>query len=541
MRIDTIFSNATVLTLSATGSVAGAFAVGDGRIVAAGSTADMRALGSAETREIDLESGVVVPGFNDTHNHMLETGLEMGKLQLGGVRSLGELLEAIRKEASGAPAGSWVVCSAAWHESRLAERRLPNRWELDRVAPQNPVYLPRGGHTAVVNSRALQIAGIGRDTSNPPGGEIKRDAKSGEPTGLLFEPAALRMVQRHMPAASRDEKREAVRRAMRAFHAAGITSIVEPGLGPEELDVYRDLHENGALQIRTSCMVGFGWFKWPDATVANIEALGRYAPSSDPILRVDGIKLFIDGGIESALLSEPYCLVQGEQEDPAYKGVQIVETEQLDQIVRTANRNDWRVGIHAVGDAGVDIVLKSYSKAHAERPIDGRRWMLIHGILPQPSHFPLLRQMGIVVASQVHHHALGENMLRYWGRERAQRANPIHEYLEHGIRVTGGTDSMVCPYSQTLALWSWIARRSAQGNTVGPPERVTREQALKLHTAWASYITFEEEQKGTIEPGRLADFAVLSRNPLDCPLDELASIEVVRTVVGGETVWQREG
>jgi predicted amidohydrolase YtcJ len=284
-------------------------------------------------------------------------------------------------------------------------------------------------------------------------------------------------------------------------------------------------------------MAGFGWFNWPDATLDNIRALGKYVPRDDSLWQIDGIKLFVDGGIESALLQQPYCIVQGEQEDPTYRGVQVIETELLQEIVSIANRNNWRVGVHAVGDAGVDVVLEAYAKAHAERPIDRKRFVLIHGILPQPKNFPLLRALGIVVASQVHHHTLGENMIRYWGRDRAQRANPVSEYLRHGIPVTGGTDSMVCPYSQVLALWSWIARQTKLGRALGPELGLTREQALKLHTAWASYITFEEDRKGTIESGRYADFAVLSGNPLICPLDELAEIEVVQTVLGGRTVW----
>ena len=468
---------------------------------------------------------------------MLDTGLEMEKVQLGTARSLDDVLAAIARDAATKPAGDWVLCSSAWHESQLDERRLPNRWELDRSAPRHPVHLPRGGHTLVVNSLALTVAGIDRST-NPAGGAVIKDAATGEPTGLLFEPGALGLVQRCLPPPSAARKRAAIARAMRVFHAAGITSVIEPGLAPDEIEIYRHMRDSDALRIRTCCMVGFGWVNWPEASVENVRALGRFAPSHDAMLRVDGIKLLIDGGIEAALMTEPYCLVTGEQDDPTYRGVQIIEADVLAHVVRTANALDWRVGVHAVGDRGIDLVLDAYAAADRERPLRGRRYMLIHGILAEPRHFPRLRAMGIAVASQIHHHTLGENMIRYWGRARADRANPVLEYLREQIPVAGGTDSQVCSYEQPLAVWADVARRSLRGTALGPALGLSRLDSLKLHTRAGSYLTFEEHQKGTIEVGKHADFAVLSANPLACALDELKEIRVLRTVVGGETVWE---
>ncbi len=534
---DAVFCNGTVLRLDERGEPASAFAVAGGRFAAIGDDRAMRALRGPGTLEVDLGGATVVPGFNDSHNHMLDTGLEMEKVQLGGVRSLAELLAAVGREAATTPAGQWVCCSSAWHESQLEERRLPNRWELDGAAPRHPVHLPRGGHTLVVNSLALAMAGIDRHT-NPTGGAVIKDPATGEPTGLLFEPSALGLVQRHLPPPSAARKQAAIERAMRAFHAAGITSVIEPGLTADEIEIYGRLRQADRLRMRTCCMVGFGWVNWPAATAENVRALGRFAASPDAMLRVDGIKLFIDGGIESALMSEPYCLVHGEQDDPDYRGVQVMDAEVLTQVVRAANALDWRVGVHAVGDRGIDVVLDAYAAADRDRPLRGRRYMLIHGILPHASHFPRLRAMGIAVASQIHHYTLGENMIRYWGRARAERANPVRAYMREGIPVAGGTDSQVCSYEQPAAVWADVARQTLRGSVLGPALGLSRLDSLKLHTRAGSYLTFEENDKGTIEVGKYADFAVLSGNPLDCPLDELRELRVLRTVVGGETVWE---
>lgn len=534
---DSLFFNGTVLRLDDANSTASAFAVAGGRFVAVGSDREVRALRRGRTVEVDLAGATVVPGFNDSHNHMLDTGLEMEKVQLGAMRSLDELLAAIAHEAATKPEGQWVICSSAWHESQLEERRLPNRWELDRAAPRHPVHLPRGGHTLVANSLALALAGIDRAT-NPAGGAVVKDPATGEPTGLLFEPAALGLVQRCLPPLSAARKRAAIARAMRAFHATGITSVIEPGLAPDEVEIYRQLRDAGELRIRTCCMVGFGWVNWPEATVENVRALGRFETSYDAMLRVDGIKLFIDGGVESALMTEPYCLVAGEQDDPAYRGVQVIDCDVLNHVVRAANALGWRVGVHAVGDRGIDLVLDAYAAADLEQPLRGRRYMLIHGILPEPRHFPRLRAMGIAVASQVHHYTLGENMIRYWGRDRANRANPVLEYIREQIPVAGGTDSQVCSYEQPLAVWADITRNSLRGHVLGPELGLSRADSLKLHTRAGSYLTFEEQDKGTIDVGKYADFAVLSANPLECALDELKHMRVLRTVVAGETVWE---
>lgn len=521
-------------------SVAAAVAVKDGKFVAVGTSEEIRALKSSGTQEFDLQGQTVLPGFNDTHNHMLLTGLDMDKVQLGQARTLSAVLDAVKRKAETSPEGEWIVCSSAWHESQLADGRLPNCWELDAVSPRHPVYLPRGGHTLVVNSLALKIAGIDKNTANPPGGDIKKDPTTGEPTGLLFEPPAMSRVLTHLPPPTLQQKEQAIVRAMQAFNAAGITSLIEPGLTQEELDLYRTLRSDDRLTIRTSAMVGFGFLHWPRATTANIRALGRYEPSYDPVFHIDGIKMFVDGGIETALLTEPYCIVRGEQEDPNFTGAQVVQTEELQEIVTIAHQNHWRMGIHAVGDAGIELVLNAYARVHQEKSLQGRRFVLIHGILPKPEHFARLRDMGIVVTSQVHNYALGGNMIRYWGLDRASRANPVREYLDHEIPIAGGTDSMVCPYSQLLAVWSQITRKSRQGETLGAELSLTREQAFKLHTAWGSYITFEERIKGTIEEGKYADFVVLSQNPFECPVDELEAIKVVRTVMGGRTVFAME-
>lgn len=538
MNPDAVYLNGTVFQMDESSSVAEAFAVQDGRFVAVGTTAEIRRLKTAKTKEVDLQGYAVLPGFNDTHNHALYTGLDMTKVQLAQARSLDDVLMAIKRQVEASRPDQWIICSSAWHESQLLEKRLPTRAELDAVAPHHPVFLPRGAHTLMVNSMALQRSGIDRSTQNPDGGEIKRDPHTGEPTGLLFEPPAIGLVQRHIPKPTRQQKEEALQRVMAAYVAAGITSLLEPGLSEDEIELYRHLRQNDRLPIRVSAMVGLGFFHWPPATVDNVRALGLYSETADPAFRVDGVKLFVDGGVETAWLRQPYCIVPGEQEDPQFTGVPVLDPMQLQEMVLLAHRNNWRVGIHAVGDAAIGLVLNVLARADHEKPIGNRRFMLIHAILATPEHMALMRELGVVVTLQVHTYALGGNMIRYWGHERAARANPVQQFIEHGVPVAGGTDSMVCPYNQLLAVWSHISRLTRQGEPLDPTLGLNREQAFKLHTAWGSYVTFEEHVKGTIEAGKYADFVVLSDNPFTCSLDALKDVCVVQTVMGGRTVYQ---
>ncbi|MDW8238168.1 MAG: amidohydrolase [Acidobacteriota bacterium] len=538
MRPDAVYLNGTVFQMDESCAVAEAFAIQDGRFVAVGTTSEIRRLKTAETKEFDLQGYAVLPGFNDTHNHALYTGLDMAKVQLGQARSLDDVLTAIKRQSETKEPGEWIVCSSAWHESQLLEKRLPTRAELDAVAPRHPVFLPRGAHTLMVNSMALERSGIDRHTQNPDGGEIKKDPRTGEPTGLLFEPPAIGLVQKHIPKPTRQQKEEALRRVVAAYVAAGITSLIEPGLSEDEIELYRGLRQEQELPIRVSAMVGLGFFHWPSATVDNVRALGVYAEPYDPVFRVDGIKLFVDGGVETAWLRQPYCIVPGEQEDPQFTGVPVLDPMQMQEMVLLAHQNNWRVGIHAVGDAAIGVVLNVFARVDHQKPIRDKRFMLIHAILAAPEHMILMRQLGVVVTLQVHTYALGGNMIRYWGRERAARANPVKQFIEHGVPVAGGTDSMVCPYNQLLAVWSHISRSTRQGEPLDPTLSLTREQAFKLHTAWGSYVTFEEHVKGTIEVGRYADFVVLSHNPFTCPLEEIKDVRVLQTVMGGRTVYQ---
>lgn len=533
--IDCILHHGKIVTVDDDFSVQQAVALSGNRIVAVGTNGDILAAGGSATRRIDLGGRTLIPGFVDSHNHLIFTGFEAAKVPTGEARSLDELLGRITERTRQLPPGEWIDCAAGWHDSQLREKRLPTRWELDRAAPEHPVYLPRGGHTAVVNSLALQLAGYRKGMPNPQGGDIKRDA-NGELNGRLFESPAFEPLRRLLPKPSTEQTRQAIKRANAMYALAGITSVVEPGLSADELRLYQEMAALGELNVRTNMMPGFGYFHWPAATPENLEQTFPIEVIDSDMVQLDAIKLIADGGVETARMCDPIEVIPGEQEDPEYHGAPVLEDETLRQMVLTANRLGLRCGVHAVGDAAIEAVLRAYEEADRERSLAGRRFVLIHGFLPAPEHFARIRQLGVVVSSQIHNYSLGANLVKYWGDERAQRANPVKRYLDNGIIIGGGTDSIVCPYSHVLAVWADLTRDTRAAGVLGADQRLTREQAIRLHTIWAAAVCGNDVNRGSIEAGKLADLVVLDDDILQCPENDIKDLSIEMTVVGGNIV-----
>lgn len=535
-----VLTGGVIHTVSDRGTVS-ALAVKDGRIAWIGSAEGSAALAGPGTRVVDLGGRTILPGFVDSHNHMLKAGLDLGKVQLDGAATLDDVLAAVATRAKALPDEEWVVASASWHEAGLAEKRLPTREELDAAAPRHPVYIPRGGHTAVANSRALALAGITDGAKNPPGGAFIRDPKTGRLTGQLFETPAMSLVARLIPPAAFEEKVGALRRAQALYNEAGITALRDPGLvkfpglEAEDFRAYLALWKMRELTVRVTGMVGLPPGADPNQAAAALEGSAVGSGFGDEWFRVGGIKLMTDGGVETAYLQSPYA------SDPNFTGVRVLEPEYLLAALRAARRLGWAVGVHCVGDGAVEMVTRAFETVHREAPLTGEGWAVEHAILATPEQSRRLRDLGVFITAQsVHLWKLGQNMVKHWGEARAHRAYPQRSWLDLGLRVAGGTDANVCPHDQFLTLYVDVTRETEQAGPLGPGEAIPAAAALRSHTQVAADCLGIGAWAGSLEPGKVADFILVSDDPLRIPSGRLRQARILATVAGGRVVHRRD-
>ena len=526
---DLVVVGGTVLTVDADFTIAEALAVRDSRIQAVGPETDIRELIGSDTQVVDITGKTVVPGLADNHLHRAGGG---DGVDLSRVRSMDELLDAIRDRAEGSGPGELVVTNSDWHEGQLREQRLPLRRDLDQAAPGNPVVVVRGGHEYILNSQALEKWEITTDTAVPDGGRITR-YPDGELNGELVD-TAKRLVTlpprppRDFETRIRDQIEE-----YRTLHAAGLTSIRHPGSSIEQFRLLQEMQRRGLLTMRVTFLM-----RMRARTAAEVDAaLDEWdleAQSGDEWLRLGGIKLGVDGGFEGGLMREPYEEPWGQ--NGTFHGLRTMPQDAFNEVVVRLAERGWRVATHAVGDLAIDQVLEGYETANEVTPLAGKRWVIEHGFIPQPDQFPTMNRLGLLVAGQHHLYLAGPSLEKYWGRERADWVTPMRAYLDAGVMVSGGTDASVVPYPPLWVLHHFVTRETISGGVFGEDQRVSVEEGLRLITHAPAYLNFEEDLKGTLEPGKLADFVVLSADPREVPADE---IEVEMTVVGGGTVFER--
>jgi predicted amidohydrolase YtcJ len=530
---DLILYGGKIVTVDSAFSVAQAVAIRGDRFVAVGSDEAVRRLAGAGTKSIDLRGRTAIPGLADGHLHNAGGG---PGVDLSGVRSLAELLAAVEARVKVAKPGELIVSNSDWHEAQLKEQRLPHRRDLDRIAPDHPVVLVRGGHEFIVNSAAMRHWSIGPATKTPPGGEIGHDA-DGELNGELVDTARGLVKLPPPPKLTADE----IVRQQKLLNAAGLTSIRIPGsfqLGGNAIDPYRlfqQLKAEGKLTIRVNYLMRIFDFSSVDKVKATIASWNVKPDEGDEWLRIGGMKTLIDGGFEGGHMRTPYAEPYGR--GGTFKGIQVVPVASYVAVVRELNREGWRVATHAVGDAAVDQVLDAYAAANAERSIVGRRWSIEHFFVARPDHFPRVRALGVVVSAQDHLYLAGPSMKKYWGKARAEQVTPVGTFLDQGLVVAGGTDSPVIPYNPFWSMYHFISRETISDGVYGANQRITRAQALRIFTINNAKLTFEENLKGSIEPGKLADLVVLSADYLTIPEKQIESLKPVATMVGGKFVY----
>jgi predicted amidohydrolase YtcJ len=530
---DLVVLNGKVLTVDERFTTAEAFAVRGSRFVAVGTNNGVRDYIGPSTRVIDAGGRAIAPGFADGHLHNAGGG---PGVDLSRVRTLDELLARVAERVAVAKPGEIVVSNNDWHEAQLKEQRLPLRRDLDKVAPKNPVVLVRGGHQFIVNSAALARWKITPSTPVPAGGAIPRYA-DGELNGELVNNAR-QLVQLPPPAELRRDDLSAM---IRKLHRVGLTSIRVPG-NPNpgaEWALWKELKARGELDMRVNFMFRIYDFSDLAKVRAAVASWGAVPDEGDEWLRVGGVKTLVDGGFEGGWMREPYEEPYGR--GGTYRGINVVPQGLYLPAIAELNRMGWRVTTHVVGDAAIDMVLDSYEKVNAEKSIVGRRWMLEHAFMAWPDHMARMKQLGLMVSVQNHLYLAGPSLVRYWGPKRAARTTPVRDFVEQGFVVAGGSDSPVVPYPPMWVYYHFVTRGTIQGGALGPDQRVSREQALRLITIGNARFTGEEAIKGSIEATKLADFVILSEDPLTAPENKLEGIEVLLTAVGGKVVWRAQG
>jgi predicted amidohydrolase YtcJ len=528
---DFVLYNGRVITVDTRFSIARAVAISGERIVAVGEDEAVRARATSSTRQVDLHGRTVIPGLMDNHLHGAGGG---PGVDLSRARLLEDVYAAIAARQKTAARGDVIVSNSDWHEAQLKEQRLPLRDDLDRVAPEHPVVLVRGGHEFIVNSAALRRWGIDEKTPEPEGGRLTRYA-DGRLNGELVDTARALVKLPAPPARSRDELIAARVEDYRKLHAAGLTTVRHPGVAADDYRLLQEMQKRGLLTMRIQALLRPGGDA--AAIARSLGESGLRQGEGDAWLRVGGIKLAVDGGFEGGLMREPYEEPWGER--GTFRGLQTVERRTFIETVRMLNQRGWRVASHAVGDAAMDLVLDAYERAHADTSIVDRRWSIEHAFIGHPDHLPRLKALGVALAVQDHLYLAGPSLVRYWGAARAGLTTPVRLYLDAGLPVSSGTDAPVVPYPPLWTLYHFITRDTITGGVLGPDQRVTREEALRMATMGNAWLMMEEREKGSIEAGKLADLVVLSEDPLTAAETRVRDAVVLMTIVGGRVVYER--
>lgn len=527
---DLLLVNGHVLTVDRAFSTAEAVAVTGERITAVGASASLRRLAGPATRIIDLAGRTLIPGLMDNHLHSAGGG---PGVDLSRARSLADVAAAIAARVTTTPAGGLIVSNSDWHEAQLVEKRLPLRADLDRIAPAHPVVLVRGGHEYILNSAALVRWHIDETTPEPPGGRITRDGR-GRLNGELVDTAKALVTLPAPPARSREQQLAARAAEFATLHAAGLTSVRLPGIQVSDYRLLEELRASGRLTMHVNALLRPGGTA--QAIASALDQSGLRPDTGDAWLRVGGVKLAVDGGFEGGLMREPYVEPWGER--GTFRGLQTQPREGYLATVVALNERGWRVATHAVGDAAIDLVLDAYEAANRQRSIADRRWSIEHAFIGRPDHLPRMRALGVAIAVQNHLYLAGPSLVQYWGAERAALTTPVKRYLDAGLPVSSGTDAPVVPYPPLWTLYHFVTRDTIAGGVLGPDQRISREQALRLATTGNAWLTFEEHDKGSIEVGRFADLVLLSEDPMTCPEPRLRDAEVLLTIAGGRIVHE---
>ena len=532
---DMILFDGKIVTVDKNFSYAQAIAISGGRILAVGANAAVRNLAGPQTRQIDLHGSTVIPGIMDDHLHAAGGG---PGVDLSQARTLQQVLDAIKVRVQQSKPGDLILTNADWHEAQLNEQRLPLRRDLDKVAPENPVVVVRGGHEYILNSAALKKWEITTATPQPPGGAISR-YDDGELSGEIMDNAKRLVKLPERPPKSLEERILDQQNEYKRLNAAGLTTVRHPGAPITQYRLLQEMERRGVLTMHVNFLVAMFEARDPEYVRKTIPSWNVKPDEGDEWFRIGGIKLGIDGGFEGAWMTQPYAEPFGK--NATFFGLQTSPKDAYTSVVKEINREGWRIATHAVGDAAIDQVIGAYEAANQEKSIVDRRWTIEHGFIPRPDQLPRIKDLGVIVSTQDHLYLAAPSLKRYWGEKRAAWATPLRFYLDNGVRVGAGTDAPVVPYNPFWVIYHFVTRDTISDGVYGKDQRISRQEALRLSTIDNAYMMFEENSKGSLEPGKIADLLVLSDDIMTCPEAKIKDITPLMTMVGGKIVYQSGG
>jgi predicted amidohydrolase YtcJ len=528
---DLIIMNARIWTVNPAQAEAQALAVLNGRITAVGTDAEVQNWKGPHTRVVNADGKRLLPGFNDAHVHFSDGGASLTAVQLNDAASREEFVKRIRDYAAHAASGEWIR-AGDWDETKWTPAVMPTRQDIDPVTPNNPVAIDRyDGHSILVNSRALALAGITAATPDPPGGVIVRDAK-GQPTGTLAD-AAADLVEKVIPAPTAAQRRRAIEGALHEAAKLGVTSVQDMREDYGDLGVYAQLLREGKLTVRLYAAP-------PIAAVEDQARLGIGHAFGSPSLRIGALKMFADGslGSHTAYFFEPFLDV------PTSRGLLAEDMLPIDrtrQRLLRADATGLQVCTHAIGDAAISTILDLYAEVQSKDGPRDRRWRIEHAQHMAARDFERFAQLHVIASVQPYQ-AIddGRWMEPRIGHDRASRTYAFKTFLDHGVRLAFGTDWPVASFDPILTLYAATTRATLDGKHPHgwfPEQKISIQQAIFAYTMGSAYAEFQEHEKGSIEPGKLADFVLLSEDVLNIPAERIRGVHVLKTWVGGEQVF----
>lgn len=532
----TLYVGGPVVTLDAEDRIVEALGVEGDRIAFVGSDEEGRRWADGGARVVDLGGRALLPGFIDAHGHFPGAGIyavhvDLNSPPIGDLENMDELVARLRERAAETPAGDWIT-GWGYDDTLIAEKRHPTRTDLDAASTEHPIVLFHiSGHLVTTNSLALEQIGIDRDTPDPVGGVIRHDA-AGEPDGVLEESAG-ELLAAEVAQPGLLDTIAMVREANRLYLASGTTTAQNGWAAAEHLSGLSWLSRLGLVDVRMVL--------WPGDVVA-LEALDadRELPAgSPPWVRMGAVKFVADGSIQgfTGYLTQPYHVPPGD--DPEYRGYPRIPRETLIENVSRLHAEGRQVAVHGNGDASIDDILDAFAEAQERHPREDTRHIVIHAQMARDDQLDQMRELGVVPSFFLLHTYYWGDRHRdiFMGPERAARMSPARSAVDRGVRFTIHNDTPVVPMDPLLSVWAAVNRRSSSGAPIGPEQRISVPQALRAVTLDAAYQHFEDHEKGSLEPGKLADLVILSRSPLDDP-EHIDEIDVVETIIGGETVWR---
>lgn len=533
MYADLILHNSVIYTMDETRPTASKVAIKNGKIVAFDQEADQYC--GPRTRKLDIKGKVVLPGLIESHAHPLHYAANLLELDLRAevTPTIESILSAVRKRAEELPEGEWII-GMGWDDSKLKERRFPTIEELSDAAPNHPIFLRRTCvHNAVVNRKAFEVCGLSENPVDPEGGHFHRDSDTGQLSGLIQENA---MSEFSIPTITIEQLKQTMIKAQQHFFEWGITTVHEMAVKKEEMIVYQQLQKDEQFRLKARLWLWaidqMGWKGVQEETIV----LGIESGYGNDRLNIQGLKYMLDGSVggRTAAVLDPF---ENEMDN---HGILYMSQERINELVAEAGRNNLRVSIHGIGERAIDMALKAIKQAGDPERNKQMRHRIEHCALATEEHLKEIASNGIIAASSIGFiYSIGDSYLNNLGKERAERVFPHASFKKHGIKTPGNSDMPVCTGNPFAGIYAAVTRKTVGGNQLGTKEAIPIEDAIKAYTADAAYSGFDEEIIGTLSIGKYADLIVLDQNPFLIDPEEIKEVQVLLTMIEGETVFEQ--